>query len=157
MIGSNPGYLLNYFLLFIDQGELSNILGSYRCICNRGYKPDVSTLSTKCVDVNECLQRPGPCEHECTNSWGSYACSCPQVRPSIYLFKSFQEMPKVCSIIWKWSGHGNFPQSPLYGRVPKKYDIYRNNNKKKPGYFGKIETVGTKIFFLWSKFFLFLD
>jgi len=39
-------------------------------------------------------------------------------------------------------------QSPLYGRVTKKYDIYRNNNKKKPGYFGKIETVGTKKFFL---------
>merc|ERR1712223_1928473 len=55
-----------------------NTLGSYRCICNRGYKPDMSTSSTKCVDVNECLQRPGPCEHECTNSWGSYACSCPQ-------------------------------------------------------------------------------
>ena len=53
-------------------------LGSYRCICNRGYKPDLTTSSTKCVDVNECLQRPGPCEHECTNSWGSYACSCPQ-------------------------------------------------------------------------------
>ena len=58
--------------------ELSNfVLGSYRCICNRGYKPDMSTSSTKCIDVNECLQRPGPCEHECTNSWGSYTCSCP--------------------------------------------------------------------------------
>ena len=43
----------------------------------------------------------------------------------------------------------SFDQSPLYGRVTKKYDIYRNNNKKKPGYFGKIETVGTKkIFFM---------
>ena len=48
-------------------------------------------------------------------------------------------------------------QSPLYGRVTKKYDIYQNNNKQKPGYFGKIETVGTKKFFLWSNFFLFLD
>ena len=39
-------------------------------------------------------------------------------------------------------------QSPLYGRVTKKYDIYQNNNKKKPGNFGKSETVGTKIFFM---------
>ena len=48
-------------------------------------------------------------------------------------------------------------QSPLYVRVTKKYDIYQNNNKKKPGYFGKSETVGTKKIFLWSKFFSFLD
>ena len=54
----------------------------------------MSTLSTKCVDVNECLQRPGPCEHECTNSWGSYACSCPQVILNGNLAKSLQEMPK---------------------------------------------------------------
>ena len=87
-------------LIIVLTKETLTILGSYRCICNRGYKPDVSTLSTKCVDVNECLQRPGPCEHECTNSWGSYACSCPQVSPNSYLFKSFQEMPNV-SIIWK--------------------------------------------------------
>ena len=39
-------------------------------------------------------------------------------------------------------------QSPLYGRVTKKYDIYRNNNKKKPGYFGNFETVGPKKIFL---------
>ena len=39
----------------------------------------------------------------------------------------------------------NKNQSPLYGRVTKKYAIYRNNNKKKP--VGKFETVGTKFFF----------
>ena len=39
-------------------------------------------------------------------------------------------------------------QSHLYGRVTKKYDSYWNNNKKKPGYFGKSETVGTKKIFL---------
>ena len=38
-------------------------------------------------------------------------------------------------------------QSPLYGRVSKKYDIYRNNNKK-TWLLSKIETVGTKFFFL---------
>ena len=58
-----------------ENGQCINTLGSYRCICNKGFKPE---SGTKCVDVNECLQRPGPCEHECTNSWGSYSCSCPQ-------------------------------------------------------------------------------
>ena len=38
---------------------------------------------------------------------------------------------------------GGGGQSHLYGRVTKKYDIYQNNNKKKTGYFGKFETVGT--------------
>ena len=38
-------------------------------------------------------------------------------------------------------------QSPLYGRVTKKYDIYRNNNKK-TGYFGNFETVGQKKIFM---------
>ena len=60
-----------------ENGQCINTLGSYRCICNRGFKPDAASDGTKCIDVNECLQRPGPCEHECTNSWGSYTCSCP--------------------------------------------------------------------------------
>ena len=47
-----------------------------RCICDRGFKPDASR--TRCNDVDECLQRPGPCEHECTNSFGSFSCSCPK-------------------------------------------------------------------------------
>ena len=48
-------------------------------------------------------------------------------------------------------------QSPLYGRVTKKYDIYRNNNKKTPGIYGKFETVGTKKNFFEVFFFSFLD
>ena len=48
-------------------------------------------------------------------------------------------------------------QSPLYGRVTKKYDIYWNNNKKNPGNFGKIERLLVQFFFLWSKFFSFHD
>ena len=43
----------------------------------------------------------------------------------------------------------------MYERVTKKYDIYRNNNKKKkkPSYFGKFETVGTKKNFYEVNFF----
>lgn len=34
-----------------------------------------------CVDVNECLLRNGhgPCQGSCTNTWGSYLCSCDSV------------------------------------------------------------------------------
>jgi hypothetical protein len=28
--------------------------------------------------VDECRKRPGPCEHECANTWGGYTCTCPQ-------------------------------------------------------------------------------
>ena len=35
-----------------ENGMCVNTLGSYRCICDRGYKPDVTR--TQCVDFNEC-------------------------------------------------------------------------------------------------------
>ncbi len=60
-----------------ENGQCINTLGSYRCICDRGFKPDIKSGNTKCNDVDECLQRPGPCEHMCTNTWGSYTCTCP--------------------------------------------------------------------------------
>ena len=43
------------------------------------------------------------------------------------------------------------------GELRKNTTSTKTITKKKPGYFGKIETVGTKKIFLWSKFFLFLD
>lgn len=58
-----------------NNGQCINAMGSYRCICDRGFKPD--STKTACNDVNECLQRPGPCEHECQNTYGSFICSCP--------------------------------------------------------------------------------
>uniref|UniRef100_T1IWH6 Fibrillin-2 n=1 Tax=Strigamia maritima TaxID=126957 RepID=T1IWH6_STRMM len=56
-------------------GRCINTLGSYRCMCNRGYKPDYS--ATHCVDQNECELIPTPCQHLCTNNEGSFTCSCP--------------------------------------------------------------------------------
>ncbi|PSN36908.1 Fibrillin-2, partial [Blattella germanica] len=56
-------------------GRCINTLGSYRCICNKGYKPDHS--GTRCLDVNECSQVPSPCKYACQNTDGSFICSCP--------------------------------------------------------------------------------
>ena len=29
------------------------------------------------MDIDECKQRPSPCQHECENTFGSFKCSCP--------------------------------------------------------------------------------
>ncbi|XP_071019188.1 thrombomodulin-like [Oncorhynchus clarkii lewisi] len=45
-------------------------LGGFECRCQKGYELENDT----CVDVDECFM--GPCEHGCTNTIGSYICSC---------------------------------------------------------------------------------
>ena len=40
-------------------------------------RADPSQGGKRCLDVDECRQRPAPCDHECTNTFGSYECSCP--------------------------------------------------------------------------------
>uniref|UniRef100_A0A0G4FEM4 EGF-like domain-containing protein n=1 Tax=Chromera velia CCMP2878 TaxID=1169474 RepID=A0A0G4FEM4_9ALVE len=42
--------------------------------CPKGYEKDAS--SGECVDVNECMQTPEPCEQLCMNTPGSYSCQC---------------------------------------------------------------------------------
>ncbi|CAB3384639.1 Hypothetical predicted protein [Cloeon dipterum] len=54
-------------------GQCVNTLGSYRCICNKGYKLDGSS-NTRCVDINECDNNP--CKFSCKNTEGSFVCSC---------------------------------------------------------------------------------
>ncbi|XP_017775669.1 PREDICTED: fibrillin-2-like [Nicrophorus vespilloides] len=56
-------------------GKCINTLGSYRCICDKGFKPD--GLGLQCYDVNECELNPAPCQYNCQNTEGSYTCSCP--------------------------------------------------------------------------------
>ena len=58
-------------------GRCLNTMGSYRCLCDLGWKADMS--GTSCIDVDECAQDPPPCEHKCTNTAGSFTCSCPPV------------------------------------------------------------------------------
>ncbi|XP_053611318.1 fibrillin-2-like isoform X2 [Plodia interpunctella] len=53
-------------------GRCVNTIGSFRCVCSRGYK----SSGDVCADVDECAARPSPCEHLCKNTEGSYECLC---------------------------------------------------------------------------------
>ncbi|GCB64860.1 hypothetical protein scyTo_0014819, partial [Scyliorhinus torazame] len=57
-------------------GQCINTMGSFRCFCNIGYTTDLT--ATSCVDLDECVQSPKPCNFICKNSEGSYQCSCPR-------------------------------------------------------------------------------
>ncbi|KAM9409241.1 fibrillin-1 isoform 1-T1 [Pholidichthys leucotaenia] len=57
-------------------GQCINTLGSYNCLCKPGYAPDIT--GRQCVDVDECIQAPKPCNFICKNTEGGYLCSCPR-------------------------------------------------------------------------------
>ncbi|KAI3875694.1 hypothetical protein MKW92_030916 [Papaver armeniacum] len=49
----------------------------YRCTCFEGYKGN-PYFSPGCIDINECEdEKNNPCEGICTNTDGSFNCSCP--------------------------------------------------------------------------------
>ncbi|XP_026440510.1 wall-associated receptor kinase 2-like [Papaver somniferum] len=51
---------------------------AYRCTCNKGFEGN-PYLEPGCTDINECEdKRNNPCEGICTNTNGSYTCSCPE-------------------------------------------------------------------------------
>ncbi|CAL8251670.1 unnamed protein product [Boreogadus saida] len=52
-----------------------NTVGGYGCVCPRGYRSQ--GVGLPCLDVDECLQTPGPCAHHCRNVPGSFRCTCP--------------------------------------------------------------------------------
>lgn len=54
-------------------GKCVNLLGSYRCVCPRGFRLDVT--GGQCVDRDECDD--GRCQSPCRNYAGGYRCECP--------------------------------------------------------------------------------
>ncbi|XP_074651609.1 fibrillin-3-like [Tubulanus polymorphus] len=55
-------------------GSCLNTLGSYRCICNSGYRTHPNGKS--CIDIDECSMEQRVCQQKCVNSQGSYTCGC---------------------------------------------------------------------------------
>ncbi|XP_070175147.1 uncharacterized protein [Littorina saxatilis] len=45
------------------------------CFCNSGYR--LATDKQACQDIDECAASPKPCSDNCTNTVGSFSCSCP--------------------------------------------------------------------------------
>ncbi|XP_059151468.1 hemicentin-1-like [Physella acuta] len=46
-------------------------------LCQEGYTQDPLNKS-QCIDLDECAEGRSLCQHNCTNTRGSYKCSCPQ-------------------------------------------------------------------------------
>lgn len=57
-----------------DSDTASN---GYHCNCLPGYEGN-PYLSPGCTDIDECARMDNLCSHVCTNSLGSYICSCPK-------------------------------------------------------------------------------
>nr|XP_020475974.1 EGF-containing fibulin-like extracellular matrix protein 2 isoform X1 [Monopterus albus]XP_020475975.1 EGF-containing fibulin-like extracellular matrix protein 2 isoform X1 [Monopterus albus]XP_020475976.1 EGF-containing fibulin-like extracellular matrix protein 2 isoform X1 [Monopterus albus]XP_020475977.1 EGF-containing fibulin-like extracellular matrix protein 2 isoform X1 [Monopterus albus] len=58
------------------QHHCYNLLGSFLCQCEQGYKLSPDQLN--CHDVDECLLSAYVCQWQCVNQPGSYSCVCPE-------------------------------------------------------------------------------
>lgn len=52
------------------QHRCLNVIGSYRCVCNRGYQ----LRGRRCIDINECRQNVCRSDQQCKNSRGGFRC-----------------------------------------------------------------------------------
>ncbi|OAF71502.1 hypothetical protein A3Q56_00718, partial [Intoshia linei] len=67
-----------------------DLLGGYKCNCKAGYsQKDQNT----CQDIDECLVNNGGCEEKCTNTLGSYTCSCTTTGKIIYSAANLNNIP----------------------------------------------------------------
>ncbi|KAG0712253.1 Fibrillin-3 [Chionoecetes opilio] len=57
-----------------NNAECENTVGSFLCKCKDGFRQASNGVS--CVDMDECEEEPGICQHNCFNVWGSYQCTC---------------------------------------------------------------------------------
>lgn len=69
-----------------DGYKCINTEGSYLCDCHDGKKQSCSNIcksgytldsdGKNCIDINDCLNENGNCEHICVNTDGGYYCLC---------------------------------------------------------------------------------
>ncbi|ESO10937.1 hypothetical protein HELRODRAFT_167450 [Helobdella robusta] len=50
--------------------------GGFQCFCPLNDCDTVPLNGTKCIDVNECSNNNGGCQQLCSNTFGSFSCSC---------------------------------------------------------------------------------
>ncbi|OAF71501.1 hypothetical protein A3Q56_00717 [Intoshia linei] len=67
-----------------------NMIGGFKCACKDGYKKkDKNT----CEDIDECLTQGGGCDEKCTNTMGSYTCSCTTISKVLYTSANLNGIP----------------------------------------------------------------
>lgn len=62
-------YLDVWLYLYPVNCKVRVLLCSFTVMCQ-------SSLYSSCTDINECEQKPTPCEYTCQNTEGSFSCSC---------------------------------------------------------------------------------
>ncbi|KAK0067591.1 fibrillin-3, partial [Biomphalaria pfeifferi] len=55
--------------------ECANSIGSYQCTCLPGYRLDLGNTS-RCQDIDECIEGTNNCQQICENNDGNYTCAC---------------------------------------------------------------------------------
>ncbi|KAH9514277.1 hypothetical protein Btru_028587 [Bulinus truncatus] len=58
-----------------EHSQCENFIGSYKCTCHTGYTIDFYNTS-RCKDIDECIEGTNSCQHLCKNEEGSYTCAC---------------------------------------------------------------------------------
>ncbi|XP_046584649.1 uncharacterized protein LOC124291639 [Haliotis rubra] len=53
--------------------KCEDTIGSYMCMCERGYRQDSSKL---CIDIDECDENSNDCQQTCNNTDGGWTCGC---------------------------------------------------------------------------------
>ena len=55
--------------------QCKNLIGTFLCTCPEGFRK--VGMEDECVDVNECVEKPGVCANgRCINTEGGYQCEC---------------------------------------------------------------------------------
>ena len=68
----------------------TNTIGSFHCSCEEGFElakdifcsgicncqSSLLSITFQCIDINECSRNTSGCNQTCTNTVGSYYCSC---------------------------------------------------------------------------------
>ena len=95
-------------------GQISSALDGAACACPVGYA--LNNVTQLCEDIDECAVNNGGCGGTCTNSAGSYACSCP---PSSHGLAPDRKACVPCGFGFSANGtHCTACSSPFHAALP---------------------------------------